>query len=362
MTLLTGGGGLGKTLLAQQIATCVAAGEPVFDRATSPAIVLGLYGEDDDDELTRRQQSILRVHDIDARDVRDYHYKSLFGGETLLGHFDRQTGEFIESPLFTSIRATALDLGARLIILDNSTQMYAGDVNDRGPVVRFLQALNKLALEIGGAVLLLGHVAKSEGSTYSGSTAWRDGVRHALQITDTARPGVKMEAPDQRILKVTKANYCASGAEIHIRWESGAFVHSEIEQKVAASEKAKHDCREFLRNLDSLTGSEIALSSSRQASNYAPRRMRNECRADMAAMEQAMHSLIQTGIIADGLALPWLKSNRTPAQGLAHVKRAEQITDLTDDDEPLAPIVPRSVTTSPSVDDLMSRIAGRAVK
>ena len=39
-------------------------------------------------------------------------------------------------------------LKPRLVILDNSTQMYGGDVNDRSTVVRFLQALNKLALEI----------------------------------------------------------------------------------------------------------------------------------------------------------------------------------------------------------------------
>jgi hypothetical protein len=58
VTSLYGPGGIGKTLLAQQAATCIATGRPLFGSAVEKGIVLGLLAEDDDDELWRRQVRI----------------------------------------------------------------------------------------------------------------------------------------------------------------------------------------------------------------------------------------------------------------------------------------------------------------
>ncbi|PZU70225.1 MAG: hypothetical protein DI554_00340 [Sphingobium sp.] len=341
VTMLTGAGGEGKTLFAQQIASCVASGYPVLDRPTTRCTVLGLYGEDDDDELSRRQQSIMRVHSIDPDDVADYHFMSLFGRDTLLGGFDRQTGAFIPSDLYTSIRDTALDLGARLVILDNSTQMYGGDVNDRSTVVRFLQALNKLALEINGAVLLLGHVAKAEGSTYAGTTAWRDGVRQAMQITRDDRPVPSMLAgykDSLRIVKVTKSNYGASGTEFSMMWKEGAFVVAGAD----AHGKPETSTDTFLRNLDRLTKDQVHVSASPRAVNYAPKIMRDHFGTRMDLMEAAMNSLMEDDRLDPDAELGWMKPNRHVARGLAL----------------------RSVTTAPvktdPMADLMAKLNRRA--
>lgn len=330
VTMLTGAGGEGKTLFAQQIASCVASGYPVLDRPTTRCTVLALYGEDDDDELVRRQQSIMRVHSIDPDDVADYHFMSLFGRDTLLGGFDRQTGAFIPSDLYTSIRDTALDLGARLVILDNSTQMYGGDVNDRSTVVRFLQALNKLALEINGAVLLLGHVAKADGSTYAGTTAWRDGVRQAMQITRDERPVPSILAgykESMRIVKVTKSNYGASGTEFSMMWKEGAFVTVAGNELPDITETSRET---FLRHLATLTKEQVHLSAAPRAVNYAPRVMREHFGARTDMMETALNSLMAEDLLDPDAELGWTKSNRHAARGLATREAPKQSQGMTD--------------------------------
>lgn len=321
VTFVTGAGGEGKTLLAQQMATCVSAGVPFLGRPTMKCTALGLFGEDDDNELIRRQQSIMSVEGIAPHQVDHYHFKSLFGQDTLLGGFDRYSGAFVPAPLYQSIRETALQYSVRLIILDNSTQMYSGDVNDRGPVVRFIQILNQLALDINGSVVLLGHIAKSEGSTYSGSTAWRDGVRQAFQIVREETRGVpNMGAMESngRIIKITKSNYSAIGEDIKVRWDRGAFVLNAASATGLPSASRTHSGREaFLENLRGLTADAIAVSASKRAKNYAPKVMSGYSKVSISAMESALESLLADGLLDTNAKLPWLKSNRHPAMGVA---------------------------------------------
>jgi len=57
-TALYGDGGTGKTLLAQQLMTSCATGVPWLGMTTMRCPVLGLFCEDDEDELHRRQHAI----------------------------------------------------------------------------------------------------------------------------------------------------------------------------------------------------------------------------------------------------------------------------------------------------------------
>ena len=338
VTLFTGRGGVGKTLLAQQIATCIASGKDVLGRPCTQAPVLGLYGEDDTDELSRRQQCIMHVHNIDPERVEDYHFKSLFGQETLLGSFNKTTAAFEPSPLYKSIRATALALGARLIILDNATQMYAGDVNDRGPVTRFLQHLNRLALDINGAVLLLGHVAKAEESAYVGSTAWQAGVRQQYQILRKEMPGATLDPykHDYRTLKVVKSNYGGIGDDLQLRYDRGAFVEVEGQANDFHRASDPQGEREFLEYLDLLAEEQIAVSASKRAVNFAPKVMKATFRqANSQRMEAAMTALLQRGELVEDAELGWERAGRKKATGLARPKpptpaekRANDIMDL----------------------------------
>jgi RecA-family ATPase len=320
LTLLTAPGGEGKTLLAQQLATCVAAGTAALGLPTTQTPVLALYAEDDRHELTRRQKSILRVTGIDPADASCSHYKSLVGDNAILGHSNRD-GSYSPSDLFEQIRATALALKSRFIILDNVTQMYSGDFNDRTQVTAFLRPLANLAAEINGSVLLLGHVSKAEDSTYAGSAAWHSGVRSLLTIKRGLHTAENRRIPvgatmerDYRTVTQHKANYSAGGTAHVFRWHEGAFVASRADDEVV-DDASREDI--FLRHLASLTNRKMAVSASRNASNYAPKLMSAEFRASRTHMEDAMERLIDEGRIDPDVELPWHRSRGKIARGIA---------------------------------------------
>jgi RecA-family ATPase len=83
--------------------------------------------------------------------------------------------------------------------------------------------LGKLAQEIGGGVLALGHPSKAGqavgGDGTSGSTAWHASVRSRLYLQHATKDGT---GPFRR-LENRKANYGASGDVFMLRWLRGAF-------------------------------------------------------------------------------------------------------------------------------------------
>jgi hypothetical protein len=176
VTSLYGAGGVGKSLLAMQAATAVATGTSFFGRATVQVPVLAVFCEDDSDELHRRQNAINRASGMKLGDSSALRLVARSGDSNFLVVHDAEQRQ-LPTELFALVERAALELGARLIILDNIAQLFPGNENDRMQVTSFLNLLTALARQIDGAVLLLGHPAKSLGSAYSGSTAWDAAVR-----------------------------------------------------------------------------------------------------------------------------------------------------------------------------------------
>ena len=181
-TLLAGSGGTGKSLLVQQWLTAIATGEPFLGMvASEPVPVLYVNCEDDSEELWRRQEDICRAIGVDMAHLRaaGFHVLPRVGLANGLGSFD-ELGNFRPGQLLQDIRAYALANGVRLVALDNLAHLFPGKEIDRAEVTAFCASLAGLAIELDGAVLLLGHPAKADGSTYSGSTAWEAAVRQRL--------------------------------------------------------------------------------------------------------------------------------------------------------------------------------------
>src|SRR5690606_35556149 len=117
--------------------------------------------------------------------------------------------------------------GAKLVIVDTIADTFGGSEIDRAQVRQYVQAcLGKLAQEIGGAVLALGHPSRageSSGDGTSGSTAWHASVRSRLY----QEPATKDGSGPMRRLSNKKANYGPAGDAFMLRWARGAFeVHS----------------------------------------------------------------------------------------------------------------------------------------
>lgn len=217
VTLFTGPGSAGKSLLAQQFAAARAAGVATLglDMGQGPAIYLTC--EDDAGQLHFRQAAICRALSVPMADL---------GGKlalaSLRGALDNALigtgpdGACILTSAYHRLAALIRRTGARLVALDNVAHLFAGNENDRSEVTRFVNVLNRLAGETGAAILLLAHPNKG-GDSYSGSTAWLNAVRSHFSLDHC-------EETDVRTITVGKANYARKGEQLRFVWCDWAFV------------------------------------------------------------------------------------------------------------------------------------------
>jgi RecA-family ATPase len=328
VTSLYGAGGVGKSLLAMQAATAVATGTSFFGRATVQASVLAVFCEDDRDELHRRQNAINRANGVKLGDGSALRLVARTGESNFLVVHD---AEQRQSPteLFALVERAALELGARLIVLDNIAQLFPGNENDRMQVTNFLNLLTALARQIDGAVLLLGHPAKSEGSAYSGSTAWDAAVRSRWLLKRPRTDDGAVDDPAsafERELHREKSNYSGTGDVVALRWVEGAFVRvgdvrqsaaEDVENDISTSRPKRCETA-FLSVLDELHEAGVTVSPSPRSRNYAPRTMKRAkaLRAfRLAEIGAAMNRLIQSEAIIPDLPLR-RRANRTLVRGI----------------------------------------------
>lgn len=216
-----GDGGLGKTLLAQQLACAVSMGAPWLGVPTKQGSVLAILCEDDKDELHRRHNDIKAASGYAVGNpFADVWLWPRVGRENILIRWDKDSRPVLGA-FYARIFAEVTQLNPSLLILDTLADFYAGNEIDRPSVNYFVKTvlggLIKSQEAAGQAltVLLLGHpsvAGKASGAGYSGSTAWNNAVRSRMYLT---RP--EEGASDERILTRGKANYAKSGDETALR-------------------------------------------------------------------------------------------------------------------------------------------------
>lgn len=249
VTLFSGDGGTGKSLLALQLAVAAVAGTPWLGRFVQQGPVVLISAEDDDEELHRRLDDILTAEGRSYDDVAGLTMRSLAGEDALLA-VETQIA-LMETELFRALedRATR-DLPA-LVIIDTLADVYPANENDRAKVRQFVGILRGLAIRQKCAVLLLGHpslTGLNSGSGTSGSTAWHNSVRSRLYMSRVTQDGYEPDTK-KRVLSIKKQNYGETGAEIGMTWADGRFLPDAVEtglDKLAAGAKAE---RVFLKLL-----------------------------------------------------------------------------------------------------------------
>ena len=224
-----GDGGLGKSLITQQLATCVATGQPFYGLGVTRGPAMMVTCEDERNELQWRQHAINRQLGIEMRKLDNLAIAPRLGLDNELVHF-KLDGSMIKTSLFDAIREEARARRVKLLTLDNVMHLYPDDANNNGRVTRFVAALNGLAQDVGCAVLLVGHVAKQAGSQYSGGAAWNNACRSRWFLD---RPKAADGSPlnmDWRTLAKSKANYASSGDAIKLSWDDGTFALADFEE------------------------------------------------------------------------------------------------------------------------------------
>lgn len=344
VTALFGPGGVGKSLLAQQLVSAVASGRAFLGvPVAAPGPVIAIYCEDESDELHRRQVGICGVLGIQKSDLWQVRHQARAGRDNALARINRE-GELSATALFDRLKAQARKAGAKLLVIDNVAQVFHGNENSRAEVTAFANLLTGLARDCDCAVLLLGHPSKVEGSKYSGSTAWDAAVRSRLYFgrpVEADRDEATANAlADMRVLERSKSNYAASGEQLHVRWVGGAFVVQGgvgSMNPVAMAEELARQHREdlaFMDGLDDLASQGLYASASINSTAYYVKSLAKHSPAVAAVgmsgkrIEASAVRLLRAGCIMVGDA--GKSAQRKPREG--YVKTGKAL--------PSAPAVP----------------------
>jgi RecA-family ATPase len=346
--LLSGQEGVGKSLLAQQMATCAALGLNFLGLEMAQSNALYITCEDPLDELWRRQQDINAALGTDMADLGGRLLLCSLKGEigNEFGTYDTE-GRLAISPRYRQVEAAALEFGAQLIFLDNAAHIFPGNENARHDVAVFLGLLERLSERINGAVILLAHPNKQhaqgnkQGNEYSGSTGWSAHVRNRLfldwAINDTSGTFL---GDDGRVLRKSKANYGKKGEEVFFRWHEWAFVREDdlppsvtAELRDVGRANFENDC--FLACLRQRNTERRPVSENKSSRTYAPKEFAEmpEARGcTKEQLEQAMNRLFRINAIERGFL--WvIKGEGKAAHGLreAAAKGPESARSVSDD-------------------------------
>jgi len=318
-TLLVGAGGIGKTLLSQQLGSCLALGRPFVDECPEPMKVLMWACEDDHDELWRRQLQIATWLNAPLGDFSNLSIVPRHGLENAL--VSTEFGKLMFSPLLEELRQQALDLAVEAVILDNVAQLYGGNENDRHSVTVFLNALAG-ALK-GLAILLLAHPARSLGSEFSGSSAWENTARTRLYL-GAKLPGEKQDSDAEedsetvRYLARRKSNYSSRDWR-KLNYRDGVLIPEapEVTGGIVSEIRTRNAEALVLAGLERLNAMGLNVTDGHTSHRYLPRLMLEYklggemSQHDLAA---AMRSLMLGGRISRERT--GQGSNRNPVYGL----------------------------------------------
>jgi RecA-family ATPase len=277
VSLSYGDGGIGKSLLAQQLLTSCASGVPWCGLQAQRCKVIGFFCEDDEDELHRRQDAINAHHRIDFDELNDMRWASGVGQDNVLIRFESD-GAPVMTDRFSDLSRAAKAFGAKLVLIDTAADTFGGNENDRAQVRQYIgNALTRLAREIGGAVLVNAHPSRSgmsSGTMDSGSTGWSNSSRSRWALSRPAAQEGEVLDPDLRVLTRMKANYSSIGDVIDLRWTEGVLVSQASEKgpsRIDVVSRKTEIENTFLALLDRAAEQGRPLSPSKNAGNFAPK-------------------------------------------------------------------------------------------
>lgn len=304
--LLAGAGGIGKTLVAQTIATALAIGRNFVDEVAAPAKVLFWACEDDHDELWRRQLAICRFFGINLADLEGkLVIEPRLGCENTL--LSVAFGAPTWTPVRDELREQVNDYAADVLMLDNIGQTYGGGENDRHAVTMFVNGLAGLT-ERPVTTMLLGHPAKAAGSEFSGSTAWENAVRMRWFL-GTKLPDQKDDdtQPEDgvRYLAKRKTNYSVNDFR-RLTYHEGVLIPEApaLGTNPASQSHQEQARRVVLKGLRKLTGMAIPTTHAANSPAYLPRKIlemhlgEDFTRTDLA---RAMNDLLIAGNLEIGV-------------------------------------------------------------
>lgn len=191
VTLMGGHGGAGKSILALILAAHYAASVPWFGLVVKGGRVLYVSLEDPANLIKYRLMRIIETYNLPVEAV-EKNLMILDGSESgaalMVESSEHGIRSLTRTQIMDEVEETAQGCG--LIIIDNASDAFDCEENQRRQVRRFIRELRTLARENNAGLILLAHIDKAaarfgaNGNTYSGSTAWHNSVRSRLALTE----------------------------------------------------------------------------------------------------------------------------------------------------------------------------------
>lgn len=257
VTMFTGQGGAGKSWLTLQVACEIASNaesgswgkhnadipkRSEYDDSTENEpkhIVFATY-EDEPAEIKRRLKALSSSFEWIADQYKviqqHLHIIDMRGIGSVWGPGPDKhitiTGELLRSG--EALRSVCEDLNASLLILDPLSGAFGGSENDRTSVYDFVSSFRGWGDTAKCAMLVIGHLPKSQGVNYSGSTAWEASARAMWLLgTKTCSKGENTES--YYVLQHTKSNYAKLQDEIPIAKETwGWWLQCNVDDAIQA--------------------------------------------------------------------------------------------------------------------------------
>jgi RecA-family ATPase len=324
-TLFAGMGGIGKTLIAQTLATALALGKRFLEDVSKPMVVLMWACEDEHDELWRRQVAINRFFGVSMSELTD-----LLIIKPRLGLDNTLLGKAFGNPSWTRLRDELKqqihDYGADVLFLDNVGQTFVCDESDRGHVTMFLNGLAGLGRPGAFSPVVMAHPARAAGSEYAGSAAWENAVRMRWMLSMT-QPDAKAEDAvideSVRYLSKRKANYTARDCIKLVR-RDGVLAPEDSQPKLfqqlygggLGDRKGEAEAC-VLAALRKLQEREIRSTDSQNTGDYLPKKMQEMgLTSDFTRKElgDALARMRLDGRVVVGVVGRY--QNRSPKEGL----------------------------------------------
>jgi RecA-family ATPase len=274
VTLLTGEGGIGKTLLMQQLSVATVLGKDWIGSMPEQGPVIFITAEDDIDELHFRYHKIAQKYGVDFNQLTDLHLVSLAGCDAVVAKVEHD-GTVSPTPLFHWIERRALEIKPRWIGLDTAADVFIVDERNRSQVRQCISLLRRIALRVDTAVILLAHPSLagiSSGSGLSGSTAWNNSVRSRLYLkTPKKKDGDDDEDSPVRILETMKSNYSALAEPVRLIWKDGLLLTEPGTTSLDRATQAANAQIAFMAIIKRYNEQDMTVSANPTARNFAPK-------------------------------------------------------------------------------------------
>lgn len=219
VTLLAANGGVGKSNLSLQAGVALATGREFVGVATKPSRVLVISGEDEGRTVHFRVANICQDIGIPLSDL---------AGRMMVYDMTQTDCVLWRNGAPTERMQWLADAVVRhkaeTVIIDNASDVFADNENDRTAVRGFMRCLNTIAHGTGAGMLLLAHVDKASvragagldsNSTFSGSTAWNNSARSRWAM---------VREDNAIVVRHEKCNLGPLQEEIRLEFDTGAKV------------------------------------------------------------------------------------------------------------------------------------------